>query len=359
MLEILPQAMKPYPELTRLGRLRRLRQLAQNALQAYGLSGAGLTFIQYEGNLIFRVDVPGFSRDKYLKSPYLENRYVLRILTTSDLDYVRSELTWLAALSQDGLVVPSPVPTLENQLLTRISTPGVPKGKIVSLMRWIDGRRLTKGFRQPHLRAMGEMVARLHEFSTTWQPPEGFVRPHWDWEGQLGGREFQYSLEDLVSAMPDRYQKPFQAVSQEVREVTQAFGKGPDAYGLIHSDLYPENILYKGQDVFPIDFEDCGYGYWIWDIAIALCSWPWTEEWYWMREAFLEGYGRIRRLPGEQLQHLDLFMAGQYATMVLWATMFIKNDPAMAGEHEEWRDRAGGNLLRYAEQRRVRLMECA
>ena len=51
--------MKPYNDLTRLGRLRRLRQLGEVALDAYGLSGARLTFIQYEGNVTFRVDNPG------------------------------------------------------------------------------------------------------------------------------------------------------------------------------------------------------------------------------------------------------------------------------------------------------------
>ncbi|MGW8225906.1 MAG: phosphotransferase enzyme family protein [Anaerolineales bacterium] len=343
--------MKPYSELTRLGRLRRLRRLAQAALEAYGLDGARLTFIQYEGNLVYRVDLQGSSSERAQGSPYLENRYLLRILTSSDMEYVASELTWLSALSQAGLPVPNPVLTQEGQLLTRITTPGVPGGKIISLMHWIDGRRLTKGFHPHHFHALGMMVARLHEFSACWQPPEGFSRPDWDWEGQLGGREFRYPVEELVAAMPASYQEPFQVVSEQVRQVTQNFGKGTDAYGLIHSDLYPENVLFKGREVFPIDFEDCGYGYWMWDIAIALCYWPWTEEWYWMRDAFLKGYAQIRILPESQLRYLDLFMAAQYATMVLWSTMFIQNDPAMRGEYEAWRGREGTKLLLYTERR--------
>lgn len=343
--------MKPFSELTRLGRLRRLRRLAREALEVYGLDGARLTFIQYEGNVIYRVDVPVWRSKTGGLSLYNENRYVLRILTTSDMDYARSELTWLAALSQAGLPVPSPMPTQEGELLTKIATPGVPNGKIVSIMRWINRRRLTKGFRKHHLRTLGKIIARLHTFSADWKPPEGFTRPHWDWDGQLGGREFRFPLKKLVESMPGIYREPFQIVSQQVKQVTQLFGKDTDAYGLIHSDLYPENMLFKGRQVFPIDFEDCGYGYWIWDIAIALCSWPWTEEWYWMREAFLEGYFQIRTLPEAQLQHLDLFMAAQYATMVLWSTMFIQNDPAMRVEYEAWREREGNKLMLYAERR--------
>lgn len=340
--------MKPYKELTRLGRLRRLRQLAQVALAAYGLTDGRLTFLHYEGNLIFRVDAADPNPEAVERGPYIKNRYLLRILTMSDAEAIASELTWLEALNREaGLPVPEPLPTLEGKLLTKIITPGVPQGRIVSLIRWLDGRRLTKGFRPNHFQAWGQMMARLHQFAAGWQPPEGFKRPHWDWHGQLGGRDFNYSVEDLVDSMPKRFQEPFEMVSRQARQVMQDLGKGPDTYGMIHADMYPENVLFKAGEVFPIDFEDCGFGYWMWDIGVALCQWPWTEDWYWMRDSFLEGYAQVRTLPESQLTHLDLFMAAQYATMVLWASAFIKHDPAMKAEHEKWRDRDGNKLLRY------------
>lgn len=344
--------MKPYEKLTRLGRLRRLRQLAEVALEEYGLADARLTFTHYEGNAIFRTDVPGPVPSRKESAPFVPNRYNLRILTTSNKKGVISELMWLAALRREAdLPVPEPVPTLDGQLVTTITTTGVPQGRHVSLMRWLDGRRLTNGFRPSHFRAWGRTMARLHEFSAGWQPPEGFERPHWDWAGQLGGAEFRTPVEELVALMPKRFKEPFEIVSQEAREVTEALGKGPDAYGLIHSDMYPENVLFKAGEVLPIDFEDCGYGYWIWDIAITLCLWPWTEDWTWKRDALLDGYAQVRTLPESQLKHLDLFMAAQYATMVLWSTLFIKNDPAMRSEHEAWRARDGGKLLRYLDRR--------
>jgi Ser/Thr protein kinase RdoA (MazF antagonist) len=344
--------MKPYEELTRLGQLRRIRQLAEATLEAYGLHGARLTFVQYTANIVYRVDVPDPALARKAPGPYVPNRYLLRVLYTSRWEGVKGELTWLAALSREaGLPVPEPVPNREGELLTRVAIPGVPQGRIVSLMRWIDGRKMTEGFRPGHFRAWGQMVARLHKFAAGWQPPDGFERPAWDWEGQLGGRYFRCPVEELVASMPERLQEPFQIVSQEARTAMEGLGKGSDAYGLIHADMYPENVLFKAGEAYPIDFEDCGFGYWLWDIAIALCLWPWTEEWYWMRDAFLDGYSRIRTLPNSQLQHLDLFMATQYATMVLWASLFIRNDPARQAEHEAWRDRDGTKLLRYLARR--------
>jgi Ser/Thr protein kinase RdoA (MazF antagonist) len=344
--------MRSYAELTRLGQLRRIRHLAEVALRSYGLRGAHLTFLRYWANITYRVDVPGQPPPKGGPGPYVPNRYLLRVLCTNHWDVAKGEMTWLAALSRDaGLPVPAPIPTLAGELVTRIAARGVPEGRLVSLMRWVDGRRLTTGLRPGHFQAWGRMVARLHEFAAGWQPPEGFQRFVWDWEGLLGGRGFGCTVEELVDSMPELLQEPFQIVSHEARAVMEALGQGPDAYGLIHADMCPENVLFKAGEAVPIDFEDCGFGYWLWDIAVALCQQPWTEAWYRQRDAFLEGYARVRTLPESQLRHVDLFLAVQYATAVLWASMFLRDDPARRAQHEAWRDGEGVHLLRYVERR--------
>ena len=170
--------MKPFRELSRRGRLYRLRKLASTALTAYGLDGARLSFIQYGENIIYRVDMPGSCRPTDDDSPYLPNRYVLRIHAMGDAEAIASELTWLAALNQEaGLPVPAPVSTPDGKLLATIVTPGIPHGRVVSLMRWLDGQRLHQGLRPKHLTALGQVVAQLHAFSAGWQPPAGFHAP--------------------------------------------------------------------------------------------------------------------------------------------------------------------------------------
>ena len=128
------------------------------------------------------------------------------------------------------------------------------------------------------------------------------------------------------------------------------WGNGVDAYGLIHADLYPENILFKSGSAYPIDFEDCGFGYWIWDISIALWMWAWGDGWELMRDAFYEGYSRIRTLPTDQWDQLDLFIAIHSATMVLWVSDFMLNDPKRAAEHEPLRKENIHKLLSYFER---------
>jgi Ser/Thr protein kinase RdoA (MazF antagonist) len=315
-------------------------------LDRYGTEDASLQFIQYGENAIYRVDASGASeRDNLV---YLPNHYALRIHAMSDIDAVESELIWLEALKREvGLPVPAPICTMEGKLLTTVTTPGIPRGRVVSMLRWLDGQKIQKGLRPAHLFALGQVVAQMHTFSAGWQPPANFTRPTWDWDAQLGGSLFEHSREALVASMPAQFQEPFEATSRQARQAMEALGKGPDAFGLIHADLYPENVLFRTGRAYPIDFEDCGYGYWMWDIAVALCTWAWDSNWERMRDAFQQGYAQYRTLPGDQWALLDLFVATQFATMVLWASEFLKHDPLREAEYVPWRDRNGNKLMAY------------
>jgi Ser/Thr protein kinase RdoA (MazF antagonist) len=340
--------MNPLSVLTRRSRLFRMRKLAEVALHTYGLNDAHLSFIQYGENVIYRVDTSDIFTPSSETNPYIPNRYVLRIHAMGDAEAIASELTWLAALNKEaGLSVPAPVPTPDGKILTTIVTPTMPQGRVVSLMRWLDGRRIRNGFQPNHLTSLGEIVAQLHSFSAVWQAPVGFTRPHWDWDSQLGGSMFKHSLEELVDSMPAKFQQPFLIISQNAKQAMGALGKSPETYGLIHSDLYPENVLFKAGKAYPIDFEDCGYGFWMWDISIALCKWAWNKDWERMRDAFREGYDRKRTLPEAQWAQLDLFVATQFATMVLWASAFLKHDPLRVTEYEPWREDNGNKLMGY------------
>ncbi len=341
--------MKTFRELTRRGRLLRLNKLAHAALNKYGLDDACLRFIQYNENAIYRVDVPGAVAAA--GSPYLPGRYALRIHAMGDAEAVASELTWLEALNREvGLPVPAPIFTVDGNLLETIITSGIPNGRVVSLLRWLDGQKIQKGLRPHHLKALGRVVALLHTFSAGWKPPDGFKRFIWDWDAQLGGSMFEHPREELVASMPEQFQEPFECVCSQARQAMESLGKGPDAFGLIHADLYPENVLFKSGMAFPIDFEDCGYGYWMWDIAVALCTWAWGNDWKPMRDAFREGYSQYCTLAESQWGQLDLFVATQFATMVLWASAFLKHDPLRVLEYEPWRDRNGSKLLEYFHQ---------
>ena len=339
---------RPFRECSRRERLYRFRQLAKGALAAYGYADADLTFLQYGENVIYRVDFRRGDENLVENSPYLPNRYLLRLHAWDEPGFIESEMIWLDALANlVELPVPAPLRTLDGKYLLKCADPDLGVSRWATLLRWMDGRKMNKGCRPVYLQALGRMVAELHAFTSCWQPPDGFSRPRWDWDAQLGGVLFDVSRAVLVDSMPERFREPFELVSQDARQAMANLGEGLDAFGLIHADLYPENLLFRSGKVYPIDFEDCGYSYWLWDIAVALCTWAWGDHWEAMRDAFFEGYESIRSLPENQWAMLDLFIAIQYATMLLWASAFLQHDPKRADEYIPWRDDSGQKLLKY------------
>ena len=340
--------MKAYHELSRLGQLRRMRKLAEIALIPYGMEDAKLSFLRHFANTTYRVDLPKNGPSKPSHDYYLPDRYLLRILVSGRWEYALGEMTWLSALCKEaGLPVPAPVPNLDGELLTKVVTEGIPEGRIVSMMRWIEGRKPGHFSNPDRFYSWGRIVAQLHAFAASWQSPDGFERYIWDWEGLFGKRYLGEGVHELVGQMPKNLQEPYQMVSDEVKRVMQLLGDQPDVYGLVHGDMYPDNILIKGEDIRIIDFEDCGFGYWLWDIAVALESNPWSDLWYRQRDAFLEGYTQVHPLPDSQLRYLDLFLAADYATVLIWATQFMKDEPGRREEYGSWRAENGEKLLCY------------
>ncbi len=326
----------------------RLRELAGSALAVYGLPNARLKFLQYFENIIYRVEAPVNADYSHKDGPYIPGRYLLRIHAMSDAGAIISELTWLSALSQEaGFLVPAPLMTLDGRLAAKISTSAIPAGRIVSLMRWVDGRRPRKDMTPKQMTALGQAVAQMHAFAAGWQPPEGFNRPHWDWDALLGGSMFKHPLEEVVATIPEKFLNPFHLISEQAKQVMDSLGKGPEAYGMIHGDLYPENVLFRAGKALPIDFEDCGFGHWMMDIAVALCEWAWGNDWERMRDAFHMGYSRVRALPENQWADIDLFVATQFAALVVWSSAMLMNDPQRGSEYGPWREKVGSQLLGY------------
>ena len=62
----------------------------------------------------------------------------------------------------------------------------------------------------------------------------------------------------------------FDRVAARMRRVMMQLGDSADKVGLIHADLHLDNALFWRDNVRVIDFDDCGFGYWLYDIAVAL-----------------------------------------------------------------------------------------
>ena len=66
-------------------------------------------------------------------------------------------------------------------------------------------------------------------------------------------------------------------------------------YNLIHADLHFGNVLVDGDRLAVIDFDDCGFGWHPYELAVVLAGHP-TERFDANFESLLRGYRRVRAL---------------------------------------------------------------
>ena len=343
--------MKPYEQLTHRGKMRRMRRLAEAALDAYGLADAPLRLFIDNGNIIYRTEAPYPTPAKAQAELFAGNHCALRIHQPGyqTAEAIHSELTWLAALrSESGAAVPEPIPTLDGELLARITVPEVSGMRNCSLLRWVKGRLLTRGVGPQHYRAQGRLMAQLHAHAAQWAPPQGFTRLAYDWDGLLGeGTGTGIPGSTIWELVPPRYFEGFEIVSEVLKRVMEAWRKGPDVYGLIHADLgIDANLLFWRGEPRAIDFDDCRFGYWMFDLAIALEHVQEDPAYPLCRDALLEGYGESRSLPEEQLRQLPLFLAAVNALFVVWPVAMTH----LFGRSRYWTerlDRAGTLIDRF------------
>lgn len=329
--------MTSYEKLTRRGRLRRTRSIAWTALEAYGITKANLKLLVDAGNTTYRVKVANPTRR--MEEIYAANAFLLRLHQPGyqNEGAVDSELEWLEALCKVGLPVPQPLRTTSGNLSVEVSVPGVPSPRRCSLLRWVKGRLVTRKVRPWHLTAIGRLIARLHNHASSWQPPAGFVRRHYDRNGLWGNDTgTNFTEAEVWQKIPKKYFEQFKEVTRRVEQVMENWGKGADVYGLIHADLGTKaNTLFYGREARPIDFDDAGYGYWVYDLAMPLSDWEGEPEWPIFRDALLEGYAELRSLPEEQLSQLELFQVAIRALEIFWGTAAIMYNPRTI----YWRDR--------------------
>jgi Ser/Thr protein kinase RdoA (MazF antagonist) len=190
----------------------------------------------------------------------------------------------------------------------------------VTILTWIKGRVLQQNERKlrdfVHL---GRLVGQLHDHVSKWTPPERPDRRTYDAEGVMGPQA-AYPLEGLSrDHLPDEVREGLRTVYRRLQVIEEELGRGPDHFGFIHFDLSFSNVLFTAREARPIDFDECGFGTYLQDLAVALAG-PYGRPDFQARyEAVITGYREVRALSGEQLVHLPMFLALRAAALILWS----------------------------------------
>lgn len=297
--------MAVYEGLSRAAQLYRERQLAEAVLARYHLDNPHLTLLTYNFNTVYRVDGT-------------QGRYIMRIQEpyTLDAPLINSELAWLKALRHEaGLSVPEPVADETGVMVTTMQPEGIPPRHVV-LFRWMDGQLVGGSASPTKLRKLGAIMAKMHHFTRTWQPPADFTRLRWDWQ-RLFGAASVFASGKILPYLDDELRAIYDAAATRLSEAMGELGETPDNFGLIHNDMHASNYLYHQGEIKVIDFEVCGWGHWLLDMAVTLedLEGPRKEA---MREAFLEGYSAIKPLPPGFAKFECAFIMARLMEMATW-----------------------------------------
>ena len=109
----------------------------------------------------------------------------------------------------------------------------------------------------------------MHQHSNQWQLPQNFVRPAYD-KNRLKATlsELHPAIsQGLISA--EDY-NVLEVAACQVENLIETLGQTQDVWELIHADLHESNYLLHNEELRPIDFDRCGFGYYLYDVASSL-----------------------------------------------------------------------------------------
>jgi Ser/Thr protein kinase RdoA (MazF antagonist) len=288
-----------------------LLELANAALSYYALPpGSTASLINLSENATYRVDTPE------------GQRFALRIHRDGyhSRQAIESELAWAIDLRRQGIVTsPAPIIGRNGAHVQVVFHPLLPRPRHVVLFHWEDG--VEPGIGEDlseHFEILGETAARMHIHARQWQRPAWFTRFTWDFETSLGEANPHWGRWRDALGMDHASEKLFQRTVDLIGRRLMAYGKGPERFGLLHCDLRLANLLIDGRDIKVIDFDDCGFSWYMYDAASTVSFYEHEPQVPALIDCWKNGYRRALPLGKEDETEIPTFIMLRRILLVAW-----------------------------------------
>ena len=310
------------------------------AERRFGLARAGSLALEASHSYVF--DYPFEDRSVILKITHGSHRQIHQIL---------GELDFTEYLATNGVNLSPPIPSLDGKLVETLEANAgyflatayeKAPGALVDWREWT-----------PELfERWGALIGRMHALTKSYEPSdESIRRRHWyenrDWH--------------LESSVPESSVE-FRRKGQRIKDWLLSLPSDRDSYGLIHSDLHQWNMLYDGRQLWPIDFDNLHYDWFLSDfttviINAVICQGRCFREgdydsWTGGRKMgsqqfldyflgpFISGYRGENALDPIWLRRLPRFLSRHYFTFyidALWDPGFIHLSESERAAEFPWR----------------------
>ena len=283
-------------------------EIAGAAARLYDLpAGIGARMINHSENATYCLEAPD------------QRRWALRIHRQGyhTRAAIASELDWVKAIRRDTAVsTPAPLPGRDGELVQNLPMPDGGLRHAV-LFQWEDGceppdHDLSKTFAQ-----LGAIAARLHLQARQYRRAPWFERLTWDFAGAFGPHAHWGQWRDGLGM--DAALRPLFARALEVmKRRLQRFGRGRERFGLAHCDMRLANLLIDGDAIKVIDFDDCGFSWFLYDCAAALSFFEHRADVPELIAAWVEGYRKVADLPAEDAAEIPTFVLFRRLLLIAW-----------------------------------------
>lgn len=276
-------------------------------LPRWGLGDGDLRLLTVSENATFRVDAPA-------RAPVILRVHRPGYHSKAE---IASELAWIEALRLGGVVRTPAILTANGcvQILGfehRGEQRHVVAFDLAPGVEPQPGEALVPGFR-----TLGGISARLHGHVRQWARPRDFMRKHWTYRTIAGDAAHWGPWQAALGLTPEGA-RVLERLSDVLQDRTAAWGTGPDRYGLIHADLRLANLLLDGDALTVIDFDDCGFGWFLYDFAAAVSFIEDDPLLPQLMAAWVEGYRGVAPLGGDEVEMLPTFVMLRRLQLTAW-----------------------------------------
>ena len=284
----------------------RVEAIARAALPFYDCApDTSLTLLNISENATFRVDTPTPTIMRVHRQGYHSRAAI------------ESELAWVGALRDEGLVRTAPVISArDGRTVVQASHPDGETRNAV-MFEWLPGVEPPEDRLVDDFVTLGAITARLHLHAKSWVAPAGFTRFTWDFETALGRHGHWGSWRDGMAVGPQEEVILGRAADLIGRRL-EAYGQGPDRFGLVHADMRLANLLVDGDSVAVIDFDDCGFSWFMYDLGSSLSfieDSPLVPQ---LIDSWTTGYRSVAHLSAEDEGELETFVMFRRLLLVSW-----------------------------------------
>ena len=287
----------------------RLEVMARDALRHYGVAEpTTLTLLNISENATYRVADPDTGHATVLRvhRPGYHTR-----------EAIDSELAWVRALREADVVRTAQVVHATDD--ARVVVARHPDGETrqAVMFEWMPGGEPPSDRLVADFEELGSITARLHRHARTWQPPAGFVRFRWDFDTSVGQHGHWGRWQDGMGIGPAEADQ-LGRLAATLRERLGRYGTDAERFGLIHADMRLANLLVDGPNVAVIDFDDCGFGWFMYDLGSSLSFIEHDPRVPEMIDSWVAGYRREQPLSRQDETELPTFVMLRRLLLVAW-----------------------------------------